>query len=86
MAEKSQEDIEETIDTVLDKCICKECPSFTDCGERGGYCFPIMGKSNCITEEKGCICGKCPLYAQMGLKNMYYCIRGSEKDQILQSK
>lgn len=86
MAEVSQDDVEEVKDTVLDMCICRECPSFIECGERGGFCFPIMGKSGCITEEKGCICGKCPLHAQMGLKNMYYCIRGSEKDQILNSR
>lgn len=76
------EEMEEKKKMVLEMCICKTCPSFVECGEQGGFCFPTIGKSDCIKEEKGCICGTCPVYSKMELKNMYYCTRGSEKEQM----
>lgn len=79
MEEMSTEEKEKM---VLEQCICKSCPTYVDCGEKGGFCFFTIGKSSCIEEEKGCICPSCPVYSQMGLKNMYYCIKGSEKDQL----
>ncbi len=71
---------------VKDMCICADCPSYLDCSEKGGsaelgFCFPTIGKSECIEEEKGCICGSCPVTEKMGLKHGYYCTRGSEKEQ-----
>ena len=66
---------------VLSKCVCAACPSWVECGEKGGYCFVAIGKSGCIKEEKGCICGGCPVTKMMGLKHGYYCTRGSEKEQ-----
>lgn len=74
--------MEEKKQKVLQMCICRSCPSWVECGEEGGFCFPLIGKSSCIKEEKGCVCGGCPVYAQMDLKNGYYCTRGSEKEQI----
>ncbi|MBP2146931.1 hypothetical protein J2129_002385 [Methanofollis sp. W23] len=74
-------EMEEKKQMVLSLCTCTECPSFEDCGEEGGYCFPSIGMSACITAEKGCICGGCPVYEKMGLEHIYYCSRGSEKDQ-----
>jgi len=74
-------EMEEKKKMVLEMCICGECPSWVECGEKGGFCFPTIGKSGCIKEEKGCICGKCPVYSKMSLKNGYYCTRGSEKEQ-----
>ena len=65
----------------LSRCICKGCPSWAECGEKGAFCFPTIGKSGCIKAEKGCICGGCPLTKIMGLRHGYYCIRGSEKEQ-----
>ena len=47
-----------------------------------GFCFAAIGKSGCISEEKGCICGSCPVTSKMGLKHGYYCTRGSETVQI----
>ncbi|MCD4821867.1 MAG: DUF2769 domain-containing protein [Methanococcoides sp.] len=41
-----------------------------------------MGKSSCITEEKGCICGGCPVTEKLGLTHGYYCTCGSEKEQL----
>ncbi len=75
------EEMKQKMEMVLKMCTCKSCPSWTECGEKDGYCFPAIGKSSCITEEKGCICGGCPVTAQMGLKHTYYCTKGSEKEQ-----
>jgi len=63
----------------LNMCICSGCPSWTECGEKGGFCLSAIGKSSCITEEKGCICPRCPVTGKMGFKHDYYCTRGSEK-------
>lgn len=70
---------------VLEKCICGDCPSYFDCSKEGGkeefgFCYHTIGKSQCITEEKGCICEDCPVYGELDLENLYYCIGGSEKE------
>ena len=67
---------------IIDLCICKKCPSWIECNELGGFCSPLIGKSKCILNKNGCICGGCPVYEKMNLSHMYYCIRGSEKEQI----
>lgn len=79
--EMSPEEMEKKKEMVLSKCICNSCPSWVECGEKGGFCFPAIGKSNCIKEKKGCVCGGCPVYAEMNLQKEYYCIMGSEKEQ-----
>jgi len=79
--EMDPQHMEERKKMVLGMCICKSCPTYVECGEAGGYCFPLIGKSGCIKEEKQCTCGKCPVYSKMDLKNMFYCTRGSEKEQ-----
>ena len=63
------------------RCTVCTCPSWRECGEDGGYCFPDIGKSKCITEELGCICGGCPVAKMMELKNIYFCTQGSEPEQ-----
>lgn len=78
--------MEDKMRFVIENCICEGCPSYKDCSTEGGekelgFCFPTIGKSACITEEKGCTCGGCPVYAKLGLKFLYYCTRGSEKGQ-----
>ncbi len=80
--EMTPEEMEQKKQMVLSMCTCANCPSWVDGNEKGGYCFPTIGKSKVITEEKGCICGGCPIYAKMGLKNMFFCTRGSEKEQL----
>lgn len=75
-------EMEQKKQMVLSMCICGSCPSWVACDEKGGFCFPTIGKSNCITEENGCICGGCPVTEKMGLKNMYFCTKGSEKEQL----
>ena len=59
------------------KCICKGCPSFTECSEKIAYC--LVGNSKCIKEMKGCICGGCPVHSELRLKSGYYCLKGKEK-------
>jgi len=79
--EMSMEEMDQKKAMVLEMCICANCPSWVECGENGGYCFPTIGKSGCITEEKGCTCGGCPVTEKMSLKNIYFCTKGSEKEQ-----
>lgn len=84
--EMSSEEMEEKKKMVMSMCTCAGCPSYKDCSQEGGekelgFCFPTIGKSNCITEEKGCICGECPVTEKMGLKNIYFCTKGSEMEQ-----
>jgi hypothetical protein len=62
-------------------CICRQCPSFVDCSERVAYCLQETRKSNCIKDQRGCICGGCSVWKQLGFKNGYYCVLGSEKKQ-----
>lgn len=73
----------EMIKRVVDACICKGCPTYAECGERTGFCF--LGKSKCITKEKGCICGGCPVHqgkvTGTKMEYGYYCIRDSEDRQ-----
>ena len=79
--EMGSQEMEEKKNMVLSMCTCGSCPSWFECGEKGGFCLAMIGKSGCIKEEKGCICGGCPVYEKMSLKNMYFCTRGSEKEQ-----
>lgn len=57
----------------LDKCICRQCPSFSDCDEEIWYC--VLWSSKCIKEKKWCICWWCPAYKLLKLKNYYFCIK-----------
>jgi hypothetical protein len=74
----------------LEKCICKECPSYTQCmRDKNGGLFCARGKSSCEVEEEECICVDCPvdkeykLTARLDLMekkilkmNQFYCIKG----------
>ena len=44
------------------------------------------GKSDKISEEKGCLCGGCPVTSKMGLRWNYYCTRGSGREQMAAEK
>ena len=74
-------------DWIMDKkkgiglCICRMCPSFTDCKEEIAYCLAEKGSSGCIKEEQGCLCPGCPVQAEEDFQHVYYCIRGSETGQ-----
>jgi len=79
--ETNQQQLEEK-KMVLSMCTCKKCPTWVECGEGGGFCFVTIGKSACISDEKGCIYGGCPVHEKMGLKQIYYCTKGSEQTQL----
>jgi hypothetical protein len=63
------------------ECTCPMCPTYINCGEQVGYCLSEIGKSKCITIEKGCICPQCPVQIEMNFTHDYYCIYGAEKQQ-----
>ncbi len=67
---------------VLSMCTCKDCPTWVEGAEPIGFCFPAIGKNPKITEEKGCICPACPVFKEMSLTKDYYCMRGSEMEQL----
>lgn len=69
-------------DEVLGMCICMTCPSWVNCGERGGYCLSTIGKSVCIEEEKGCSCRTCQAFKKAGLNHTSFCTRGPENEQL----
>jgi len=63
-------------------CICEGCPSYVECGGERAFCHTDIGDSRCIKAEKGCVCPGCPVLEKMGFKHIYYCMRGSEKEQL----
>ena len=81
----SQEEIAAKIEESKKICAdyCGKCPSYVGTGEdKLVFCAPMVGKSDKITEEKGCLCGGCPVTSMMGLRWGYYCTRGSAKEQM----
>ena len=79
--EAMMKDLEEKLPKVKSMCICKTCPTYVKEETELGFCHPFVGKSEVITEEKGCNCPQCPVYTGMKLKNGYYCTRKSEMEQ-----
>jgi hypothetical protein len=73
-------EFEEKLPMIQEKCICKDCPTYAAEETENGFCHALVGKSGVIKEEKGCNCRQCPIYQEMGLKNGYYCTRGSEME------
>jgi hypothetical protein len=55
-------------------------------GGENNLLFCSTGKSERISEEKGCTCPGCPVTPKMGLRWDYYCIKGAGKDQISSEK
>ncbi|MEE9594120.1 MAG: DUF2769 domain-containing protein [Candidatus Hydrothermarchaeales archaeon] len=88
MAEMSEEQINAAM--MENKKICAEycgvCPSYTGTGETE-LMFCATGKSDKITEERGCICGGCPVQTQkMNLRWDFYCTKGSGREQSAAEK
>jgi len=71
-------EFEEKLPDVKKGCICAKCPSWVEGETELGFCHPMVGKSEKITERRGCICPECPVYKMMDMKNGYYCVQGSE--------
>jgi len=44
--------------------------------DRTELMFCAFGKSDCITEEKGCICSTCIVFKENKLDKTYYCLGG----------
>jgi hypothetical protein len=66
----------------IELCICTMCPSYIACEEEIAYCLAVSGKSTCIREEQGCLCPGCPVREEEGFSHVYFCIRGSETEQL----
>ena len=83
MKNMNEEDRVKMIEAKKGECICAGCPSYNECAkEEKQLLFCALGKSNgCINEEKGCTCPQCPITPEMGLKNEFYCTKGSEKER-----
>jgi len=66
------------------RCICGPCPSYNECMRaEDGLLFCFIGKTrNCTFGMKGCSCPVCPVHKDKALKKAYYCIRGSEEEQV----
>ena len=72
-------------------CICERCPTYSDCSKKGftrerAFCSEKIGKSKCISQQRGCICGACPVKQKMEFKNFYFCMLGSEEQQNRKKK
>jgi len=79
MQEMSVAERNAALDSARMKCICMECPTSNDCmKKKGELLFCATGKTGCAPVKTDCICPTCPVTPLMGLKNMYYCIDGSE--------
>lgn len=63
-------------------CLCRMCPTFINCGEDVAYCLASTGKSGYIKNEQGCLCPGCTVLEIEGLQHVYYCIRGTESNQL----
>ena len=71
-------EFEDKLPEVKEGCVCADCPSYVEGMTELGFCHPLVGKTDKITERRGCICPECPVYKMLGLKNGYYCVQGSE--------
>ncbi len=62
------------------RCTCPSCKTYTECAKAKAerlYC--LEGKSpDCITKGVECICPSCPVQVEYTMRDMYYCIEGSE--------
>jgi hypothetical protein len=79
----SDEERAAALENLRSKCICPTCPTYTDCAKNANEkMFCSIGKSfMCITFEKECLCTQCPVRGELGLNNMFFCIRGAEMAQ-----
>jgi hypothetical protein len=83
MMDMSEEEQMERIEELKPLCTCPDCPSYNQCAaDQNELVFCALGASDtCITDEKACICPGCPVTDQMGLKNIYFCTRDTERVQ-----
>ena len=68
------------------KCICRLCKSYPH-DYSGEILFCGTSESKCDIKAKTCLCNKCPVYAEYGLKGLYYCDKVSlDESNILMRK
>jgi hypothetical protein len=79
-------EFQDMLPMVKEQCICAACPSYVEGETELGFCHPMVGKSDKITERKGCTCPECPVFKKMGMKRGYYCIMGSKLELDLAEK
>ena len=83
LAKLSQNELIKTIETLKSKCICSDCPTYTECAKKADesfFCY-IGGSFICISEENECLCPSCPITIEVGLTHNFFCTRGSGKSQ-----
>jgi hypothetical protein len=66
------------------KCICHECPTYTNCArESKELLFCLLGKTRCPVDERTCLCPQeCGVYKKYDLKLSFYCSRGKEIERL----
>lgn len=65
-----------------ERCNCPPCPTYAQCAEeKGELVFCLREKSSCIKDTVVCFCPDCPVHKDLGMVNMYYCLRGDEIEQ-----
>ena len=69
----------DNIKELQEKCICRMCPSYRNCGEPIAFCLPEVESSKCIAAKSGCMCPGCPVQEIKGYTGSYYCIPGQSK-------
>lgn len=81
MEQMSPGEIQAAMEENTKLCICPSCPTYMWTRESKVF-FCGMGKSEIISEEKGCTCPECPVTEKMGLRWQYYCIKGTGREQL----
>jgi hypothetical protein len=81
MALMSPEEREAYLAELTGMCLCEACPTYEGTGETV-LLFCVHGKSDIITEDKGCPCRKCPVTEKMGLRWNDYCLKGSGQERL----
>ena len=80
MGKMSPDEMKAKMAELTKMCMCGKCPSYKGTGETK-LLFCATGKSGIINKEKGCVCPACPVTEKMGLRWIYYCTKGSGKEQ-----
>jgi len=80
MGKMSPDEINARLADLTKICFCGKCPSYKGTGETR-LLFCVTEKSTLIQKEKGCMCPACPVTEKLGLRWLYYCMKGSGKEQ-----
>jgi len=80
MGKMSPKEIKKKIAELTKMCLCGRCPTYKGTGETK-LLFCMTGKSAIIKKENGCVCPTCPVTDKLDLRWIYYCIKGSGKEQ-----